>query len=175
MELSLQQARNLEKTIESRTFSDKVIKEVRSYNEDVLNDDLEKVCEDFMEDSINHIDLIDVRFKIKNKINEANMACGVSKLLNDRDTAYAEKSFVDSLDKYVVNGDDQFRQALSHPSDLYHISACTKDNFEVLDEIRKDALDDIQKIQHELHVLNSEVTISIDESDVEVLKKFGLV
>lgn len=174
MELTLQQARNLEKTIESRTLNN-VIHEVRSFNEDVIEEDFNKVYEDFIEDVLNHLDLIDIRLTIKNLINEKNMECGVSLLLNERDKAYAEKGLLESLDKYMSSSEAQLTSALKTKEPTYRISGHTEVSDMIFSPIKSEAIKDISNIQTKLNELNTTVTIKICDQDVETLHNLKII
>lgn len=173
MELTLKQARNLEKELRSKGLNKQVIK-VRAYDPVIAEQDLRNGVVD-LRDQINDVmQLNDIRFDIKNSINEKNMECGVSKLLNDQDAWFQCASILNVLGE----ADSVERQVTAIKNNLSQtamVSTFTEDLSEEVNDIKAEISASLSGIRDKLNELNNTVKIELSAEDVGFLKLKGIL
>ena len=174
MEFTLRQARNLESRLRNLAIDNQII-EIRSYDSEVARQDIEAGVERLDYEIETKIALNEIRHTIKNLINQVNMDCGVSSLLNKRDELYAKRDILNTL-----GSSDTVERQLEHISNSAMKPArivCVYTE-EIEDGVDRDLADidhNLNEISRELNELNNSRVITLCDEDVEELKAFGVL
>lgn len=173
LELTLKQARSLEIELRELKLPPQVTN-IRAYDIDLASMDLLSEVQIF-NDRLEVLKRLNViRHHIKGDLNEANMDCGVSCLLNERDELYARRDLLKGLGL----SDSAERQLTSiDPTKDVTKLACvyTNEQEELVKEELKNIQLELQNIYSQINDLNNKVTIFLDEDDSRYLIEQGIV
>jgi hypothetical protein len=174
MKLTLRAARNLEGKLRGLDIAGRLVK-IRAYDAEVAYNDMTSAQDNLGREIGLKVDLTEIRFEIKNMINEANMECGVSDLLNTRDMLNAKRDLLNGLD----TSDSLTRQInlikSSEPEDSKIANVYGKDLEQEVDDMLIEIEDELNEISKKLQLLNNSVTIELDNETVELLTEQGVL
>ena len=173
MKFTLRQARNLEIRLRNLEITQHTV-QVRAYDGEVAEQDLRKGYADLQQEIYLKIDISDIRHCVKSFINVANMECGVSTLLNQRDSIYARLSLIGN-----INSSDTIERQLEYmdanPAPTRMACAVGEELLEIVKEIKEDARKELDEISGKLLELNNSVEIELSDEDVDILVEFGVL
>lgn len=173
MEFTLRQARNLESRLRNLSIENQIIS-VRAYDSEVALMDIDSGIMSLEDDIDTKVRTNRIRHTIKHMINVSNMECGVSELLNSRDSLYSERDLLSTIGE----SDDKERQ-LSYIKDnptSSHMACVVSKDIESYVENRISEIDiELRNISHELNILNSSVTIDLYEDYSIFLQANGFI
>lgn len=173
MELTLKQARILEKELQSNVIKNQVIK-VRAYDHTIAEEDLRNGVSNLRDNINDVITLNDIRFDIKHSINQKNMECGVSKLLNDRDALFQCSSALSVLGK-ADSVERQISVIKGNPTKTAMVSTFTEELDKDVTLIKMEATESLNEIKNKLNELNNTVKITLSAEDVDFLEHKGIL
>lgn len=160
MAFTLRQARNLENRLRNLKIDDQII-EVRAYDVEAAREDIEEGKRSLRGEIDHKIRLNTIRHQIKHAINDKNMECGVSAMLNERDALYEEKRILGTLGREDTT-DRQIAIIEAGDDDYHKVSVVRVDMVDDAEDRLFDIDDRLSEIQQELNHLNNTVTIDFD-------------
>lgn len=173
MEFTLRQARNLESRLRNLAIDNQII-EVRAYDSAVARADIMEGVEALGSEIDSKLELNDIRHEIKKLINVENMNCGVSELLNQRDCLYAKRDILNTL-----GSSDSVERQVAHISSSPKPMRMASVYDEALEESVEQDLSDIDhelnEISRELNEKNNNITITLSDEDIAILKENGVL
>lgn len=171
MDFTLRQARKLEAGLRNLVVENQIVS-VRAYDQDVARDDVDKLVKDLSEEISDKIELNEIRHTIKLLINVKNMECGITELLNTRDSLHTRRDLLNT----IGDSDDLERQIeyiRVNPSASRMVNMVTE---EIADRIDDELLDidaDLDYISKKLNDLNSTIIITLGDGEVTFLQERG--
>lgn len=173
MKFTLRQARSLETRLKGLTIANQVIM-VRSYDGDVAREDILKGAEDLIDEIDIKLDINEIRHLIKSLINKANMECGVSTLLNRRDSLYSKLALLDSVGP-PDSLDRQIKYIKESSTPTHLACVLSEEQHSKVRSLDEEAREHLRQTAIELAELNSTVCIELDDEDVEILKVYKAI
>lgn len=171
MEMSLKDARVLVGKLGKTDITEQYV-EIRSYDVGIAGEDLKEAEDNLLCEIWDNIDTIDLKYDLKFRINEVNMKCGVTSLLNQRDKLNEQLAMLGKLDKC-----DSHDRQLEVIEDLGKTHATINALNEGVEEVRAKCEADISQrlaeIFSEVGRLNRNNSITLSDREVELLTEGG--
>jgi hypothetical protein len=189
MELSLRKARKLEKKIEAKLSGFKLTSEVNVRVRAKLEPEQLIVVENDFKDNVRSMNILnDIRFDIRQKVEDANFHGGICLLMNKREALISRKTLLEQVRISTLNWDllkdtlESKLTSLLSGKDSYGDNTTVRTSVvtentkkELFDNVIKDITLQLESIEEELIQKNSGLKVKLGADSVAFLKKFSLV
>tara|TARA_R110002073_G_scaffold309699_3_gene480138 strand:- start:759 stop:1244 length:486 start_codon:yes stop_codon:yes gene_type:complete len=147
---------------------------IRTYDTGIARKDLDSAIDALQGNIEDAVELNEIRYHIRHQINLKNVECGISALLNNKDLLHDEKRILES----IVAPDDtevQLRYLRQIPGDTVQMVVVRKEHYDYVVGQLRDITQKLNEISDTLYQLNNDVSIELDEEDIELLRSKGLL
>jgi hypothetical protein len=173
MDISLRRARRLEMALRNITVPNQSV-QVRAYDIEVAKLDLEAGVTAVQYSIEDTLDLNDIRFDIRNKINRKNVVCGISDMLNLRDSLHEQRRILESI-KAPDDSEVQLKYLRKMNSHTVSLTVIRQEHLEYVKDILRGISRQLDDISDDLNQLNSAEMIPLSDEDLKLLSDKGLI